>query len=585
LKRFPFFLFFFLLALFFTVPSPVSAATRSITIVSTEGRDVPLYDGYHALVVGISDYDTWPDLPYAVGDAKEVADRLTKMGFNVKLVINPDSQKLKTVINEMTYRMGREKNRAVLFYYAGHGETEIMADGTKMGYIIPGDCPLLAKNPMGFASRAVSMRDIESASLRMRAKHVLMLFDSCFSGALFALVRAVPSDITERSALPVRQFITAGREDEQVPDKSMFKRCFLIGLKGAADMTGDGYITGSEMGMYLADNVVNYTRRGQHPQYGKINNPDLDQGDFIFVPLKTLAKQQRREQLKFEKEDLQEDIRKLRVEREETHQLLAEMKRLLQMQQQARQQGNETLQEKKALENQIARLGKERETIEQLADTRVKEYEARLGNSKEQIEQEAEKRKVLETELNRVRLEKEKFKQEAEKKKALEQELENLRREREAKAHKVTVQTTAVKVQKPKAQATTAASSDASPGKPLKTASLHVPEIEPAKDSALLIVTSNVKDAKVYIDKKEISFWAKPEEAWIYRGTAPFRAREITPGQHEVRVHKDEYLEEVKIINITSGETLELNVTLYKNMSESGEVDHGGGGGGGGGGM
>ena len=187
----------------------------------------------------------------------------------------------------MTYRMGRQKERAVLFYYAGHGETESMADGTKMGYIIPRDCPLLAKDPMGFAAKAVSMRDIESASLRMRAKHVLMLFDSCFSGALFALVRAVPSDITEKSTLPVRQYITAGREDEQVPDKSMFKRCFLIGLNGAADMTGDGYITGSEMGMYLADNVVNYTRRRQHPQYGKINNPDLDQGDFIFVPLKT----------------------------------------------------------------------------------------------------------------------------------------------------------------------------------------------------------------------------------------------------------------------------------------------------------
>jgi hypothetical protein len=394
LKRTGLFFTLILFATFCSIYSASSAATRGISIVSKQGQALKLYDSYNALVVGIGDYQQWPDLPYAVGDAKEVANRLGKMGFRVKLVINPDSHELKTAINEMTYRMGREKNRAVLFYYAGHGETEVMADGTKMGYIIPGDCPLLAKNPMGFASRAVSMRDIESASLRMRAKHVLMLFDSCFSGALFALVRAVPSDITEKSTLPVRQYVTAGREDEQVPDKSMFKRCFLIGLKGAADMTGDGYITGSEMGMYLADNVVNYTRRGQHPQYGKINNPDLDQGDFIFVPLKTLAKQQQREQLKFEKEDLQEDIRKLRAEREETHQLLAEMKRLLQMQQQARQQGTKTLKEKKALENQIAQLGKERETIEQLADTRVKEYEARLSNSAERIVQEAERRAV-----------------------------------------------------------------------------------------------------------------------------------------------------------------------------------------------
>jgi hypothetical protein len=96
----------------------------------------------------------------------------------------------------------------------------------------------------------------------------------------------VPEDITEKNSLPVRQYITAGREDEQVPDKSIFKRSFLVGLEGDADMTGDGYITGSELGMYLSVKVVNYTHGRQHPQYDKINNPNLDRGDFIFVPLK-----------------------------------------------------------------------------------------------------------------------------------------------------------------------------------------------------------------------------------------------------------------------------------------------------------
>jgi hypothetical protein len=140
---------------------------------------------------------------------------------------------------------------------------------------------------MGFSECAISMRDIESISMKIKSRHVIMLFDSCFSGSLFNIVRAVPDDITEKAALPVRQYITAGREDEQVPDRSTFKRVFLIGLEGEADLTKDGYITGSELGMYLADKVVNYTRRAQHPQYGKINNPSLDRGDFVFVPLKS----------------------------------------------------------------------------------------------------------------------------------------------------------------------------------------------------------------------------------------------------------------------------------------------------------
>ncbi len=281
-------LFLFVL---FVLPYSALSTMRGISVTSEQGESLYLYKGYYALVVGISDYDRWPKLPNAVNDAKEVASKLEELGFDVKLVLDPTSREMESALNHMVYKMGREENRALLFYYAGHGETETLADKTKMGYIIPKDCPLLKKDPMGFASHAISMRDMESVSLRIRTKHVIMFFDSCFSGSLFALVRAVPADITEKSALPVRQYITAGKEDEQVPDRSMFKRCLLIGLEGDADLTGDGYITGSELGMYLSDKVVNYTRRRQHPQYGKINNPDLDRGDFIFVPLKMRHKE------------------------------------------------------------------------------------------------------------------------------------------------------------------------------------------------------------------------------------------------------------------------------------------------------
>ena len=283
MKKPNFFLSFLTLLTVLCITSHLSAATRGLKVVSKDGQDMDLYKDYRAVVVGVSDYEHWPNLPNAVNDAIEVADKLKRMGFHVKLVRDPTYREMRTVITDMVYKAGREYNRGLLFYYAGHGETEILADGKKMGYIIPRDCPLLGKDPAGFANHSISMREIESTSLKIRSKHVLMLFDSCFSGALFSLVRAAPEDITEKTDSPVRQYITAGREDEAVPDKSMFKRCFLIGLNGDADLTGDGYITGSELGMYLSDKVVNYTHRQQHPQYGKINNPDLDRGDFVFA--------------------------------------------------------------------------------------------------------------------------------------------------------------------------------------------------------------------------------------------------------------------------------------------------------------
>lgn len=311
--------------------SAVYGVSRGIKVVSDGGKTLQLYDEYHALVVGVSNYEKWPKLPYAKSDAADVADKLSHLGFEVKVVLDPTSRELNTAINEMVYTMGREENRALLFYYAGHGDTELLADGTKMGYLVPRDCPLRRSDPLGFATHAVSMRDIESASLRMKARHVLMLFDSCFSGSLFALVRAVPDDITEKSLLPVRQYITAGNEDEQVPDRSMFKRCFLLGLEGDADLTGDGYVTGSELGMYLSDKVVNYSHRRQHPQYGKINNPNLDRGDFVFVaPAKEedpapAAAQGASSEMQSENARLAEEIEQLRREKEE----LLQMKKLM----------------------------------------------------------------------------------------------------------------------------------------------------------------------------------------------------------------------------------------------------------------
>jgi len=280
------FIFLFLMGVSFTPISHCQAATRGIRVVSKTGQALSIYKDYYALVVGVSNYAMWPKLPNATKDAREVGRRLEHMGFTVKLILDPTSLELKAALNALVYKIGRKKDRAILLYYAGHGETEKLADGTKLGYIIPADCPLIKDDPQGFSAHAVSMRDIESISLRIRSKHVIMLFDSCFSGSIFALTRAVPEDISEKSALPVRQYITAGGENEQVPDRSMFKRSFLIALEGDADLTGDGYITGSELGMYLSDKVVNYTHRRQHPQYGKINNPDLDRGDFIFIPVK-----------------------------------------------------------------------------------------------------------------------------------------------------------------------------------------------------------------------------------------------------------------------------------------------------------
>jgi hypothetical protein len=57
--------------------------------------------------------------------------------------------------------------------------------------------------------------------------------------------------LARKTADPVRQFITSGTEDQQVPDVSIFRPQLVHGLASEADLDRDGYITGSELGLFL----------------------------------------------------------------------------------------------------------------------------------------------------------------------------------------------------------------------------------------------------------------------------------------------------------------------------------------------
>jgi formylglycine-generating enzyme required for sulfatase activity len=245
---------------------------------------------YHALVVGISNYASWPVLPNAVQDARDISRLLTHNGFTVTLLTDPTSLELKGALNDLVYTTGQEEDRSLLFYFAGHGETRIMLDGRAQGWIVPIDCPLMRIDPQGFQKKAVSTRAIETFSLQIRSKQVLMLFDCSFSGEEFDL--AIPSikPIGKRSANPIRQYIIAGRADEPVPDRSMFKKYVIQGLLGDANVIYDDYITGSELGHFLSQWVERSTKSIQHPQYAKIRKAELAAGDFIMMKLKAIPK-------------------------------------------------------------------------------------------------------------------------------------------------------------------------------------------------------------------------------------------------------------------------------------------------------
>jgi len=255
-----------------------------VTTKTSEGEIIKLYKDCHALVIGVSDYESgWPDLPNTTRDADEIGDLLEGLGFEVSRVKNPTKDQLVRSLENLIYGPGQEIDNCLVIFYAGHGHTEKLAYGDDMGYIVPKDAPSPNIDNPGFMKKAINMRIIESYARSIQAKHALFLFDSCFSGAIFNITRAIPPEyISYKTERPVRQFITAGGADETVPDKSDFKDLLIDGLKGEADRNEDGYVTGTELGEYLQEKVVIYSYGNQHPQYGKIRDRNLDKGDFVF---------------------------------------------------------------------------------------------------------------------------------------------------------------------------------------------------------------------------------------------------------------------------------------------------------------
>jgi len=261
---------------------------------TTGQKDTFGYKHSYALVVGVSNYLYWPSLDGVRQDVKEVRHALERHGFEVEVVKNPTRDELEKEYTSFVAKYGGDRDNRLLFYFAGHGET--IASGyssDKLGYLVARDAPLATKGDVGaFISKAINLGRFSEWAREIHAKHVLFVFDSCFSGARGFALDIEPhgessQEITKRAGEQVRQFISAGTAEQTASDISYFRKRFVEALEGEADRpenngNGDGYITGSELGRFLQEKVSKDTYRKQTPQFGKIQDQYLDRGDFVF---------------------------------------------------------------------------------------------------------------------------------------------------------------------------------------------------------------------------------------------------------------------------------------------------------------
>ncbi|MEL7132535.1 MAG: SUMF1/EgtB/PvdO family nonheme iron enzyme [Pseudomonadota bacterium] len=220
----------------------------------------------YALVVGISDFDEFSDLPTAQDPVRMRDYLVEEAGFDHVHILTGDKV-TKDRLEELMlddFRQLVGPNDRFLFYWSGHGET--LGQGLGARGFLP-----LKTSRKGRYSSMVSMDDIADWDSYITAHQVLYLMDSCFSGLVGSAPQSDLADITRAQLSgPARHVITAGRADEQTiaVDQlggSVFTHALLNGLRGAADAENalgkDNLVSVGELKSYLGQEVTRLRTR------------------------------------------------------------------------------------------------------------------------------------------------------------------------------------------------------------------------------------------------------------------------------------------------------------------------------------
>ena len=271
-------------ALDFTlVPENLQAAAAEGRLPATPGID---FGKYHALVIGNEKYQYLPTLDTGVADANAVSEVLSKKyGFSVTTLTNATRYELLSALNELRARLTEDDN--LLIYYGGHGELD---RANLRGHWLPVDA-----EPDSDANwiSSVAISDILNA---MSAKHVLVVADSCYSGAMtrssIGNLDAGLSDDERATWLKAlvkaraRTALTSGGVQPVMDggggEHSVFAKAFLDVL-----WENEGALEAQRLYREVAARVVYAAERfqvDQRPEYAPLKFAGHESGDFIFVP-------------------------------------------------------------------------------------------------------------------------------------------------------------------------------------------------------------------------------------------------------------------------------------------------------------
>lgn len=166
----------------------------------------------YLFVIGISNYDMprFPALKNAVNDAKAIINILEKKyGFEEYRYLFNEQANRAGIIDAFVELNNISNEDNLIIFFAGHGDQD---SNTRQGFMIPIDG--------NQRSQFISYTEIKDFVEHIKAKHILLIFDCCFSANFISRTRTgiqSGASIQKVYSLPSRYFLGAGGE-ERVSD-------------------------------------------------------------------------------------------------------------------------------------------------------------------------------------------------------------------------------------------------------------------------------------------------------------------------------------------------------------------------------
>jgi uncharacterized caspase-like protein len=258
-------------ALVSTVPNNSSIGPSS----PIEGKPpASEYGSCHALIISNSAYSELPELRTPTNDGRTLSKLLrNEYGFHVTTLYNATRAEIIRALTLLRTQLTEKDN--LLIFYAGHGWLDTEADA---GYWLPVDAS--KHDPVNWISNAT----VTSTLKALRAKHVLVVADSCYSGKLTRGLRIegfADEGFSKLARRRARVVISSGGLEPVLDggaegNHSVFANALLKVLKKNQNVL-DAVGLFSELRKRVIWNA------DQIPEYSVMHKAGHDGGDFLFI--------------------------------------------------------------------------------------------------------------------------------------------------------------------------------------------------------------------------------------------------------------------------------------------------------------